>query len=201
MPRAACSLLLHPAACGHAAELYAVRCMLLLNAAFPCMLLLNAACHLRSGVQVDAELSVPAVTALLLSAAALALSATADQLMSGGLTRTAHEALVAAGPLGTGGCCTVCRWTVGAAAWGRMGGGAVRAMLCGWGRQSCWCCVALQLQQLSNVLRISAPQWSSRRRSVACPALLPSFRPLPVPLRACSCASRLPRRPAEFASC
>ncbi len=53
--------------------------------------------------QVDAELSVPAVTALLLSSAALALSATADQLMSGGLTRTAHEVLVAAGPLGTGG--------------------------------------------------------------------------------------------------
>lgn len=47
---------------------------------------------------------MPAVTALLLSSAALALSATADQLMSGGLTRTAHEALVAAGPLGTGGC-------------------------------------------------------------------------------------------------
>lgn len=54
-------------------------------------------------MQVDAELSVPAVTALLLSSAALTLSATADQLMSGCLTRTAHEALVAAGPLGTGG--------------------------------------------------------------------------------------------------
>ena len=45
---------------------------------------------------------MPAVSAMLLSCAALSLSATADQLMSGGLTRTAHEALVAAGPLGTG---------------------------------------------------------------------------------------------------
>lgn len=107
------------------------------------MVLLNAACHFHSWVQVDAELSVPAVTALLLSAAALALSATADQLMSGGLTRTAHEALVAAGPLGTGGCCTVCRWTVGAAAWDHMGGGTERAMLCGWGHHRCFlCCLA-----------------------------------------------------------
>lgn len=52
--------------------------------------------------QVGHELSVPAVTAILLSVLAMTVATAADQLMSGGLTRVAHEALVAAGPLGTG---------------------------------------------------------------------------------------------------
>ncbi|PRW45565.1 hypothetical protein C2E21_6038 [Chlorella sorokiniana] len=74
----------------------------LLRHALPAVPALLLGLLLGEGSQlVDAELSVPAVTALLLSSAALALSATADQLMAGGLTRTAHEALVAAGPLGT----------------------------------------------------------------------------------------------------
>ena len=58
--------------------------------------------HPPCAPQVDHELSVPAVTAILLSVAAMCVATAADLLMSGGLTRVAHEALVAAGPLGTG---------------------------------------------------------------------------------------------------
>jgi hypothetical protein len=51
---------------------------------------------------VDHELSVPAVSYILLSCAALAVAVSAELLISPGLTRQAHAALVAAGPLGTG---------------------------------------------------------------------------------------------------
>lgn len=51
--------------------------------------------------QVDHELSVPAVTMVLLSMLAMAVAASSDQLISGGLTRQARAALAAAGPLGT----------------------------------------------------------------------------------------------------
>lgn len=50
---------------------------------------------------VDHELSVPAVTMVLLSMLAMAVAASSDQLISGGLTRQARAALAAAGPLGT----------------------------------------------------------------------------------------------------
>ncbi|KAL4425059.1 hypothetical protein ABPG77_001837 [Micractinium sp. CCAP 211/92] len=57
---------------------------------------------LREGSElVDHELSVPAVTMVLLSILAMVVSACSDQLISGGLTRQARAALAAAGPLGT----------------------------------------------------------------------------------------------------
>lgn len=46
---------------------------------------------------------MPAVSTILFSVLAMCVAAASDLLMSGGLTRVAHEALVAAGPLGTGG--------------------------------------------------------------------------------------------------
>ena len=51
--------------------------------------------------QVDHELSVPAVTMILLSVLAMGLAVASDQLMAGGFSRQARAALVAAGPLGT----------------------------------------------------------------------------------------------------
>ena len=53
-------------------------------------------------LQVDHELSVPAVTMILMSCVALTVSVASDLLMGGGLTRLARAALLAAGPLGTG---------------------------------------------------------------------------------------------------
>ena len=49
----------------------------------------------------DHELSVPAVTMVLLSILAMAVATCSGQLISGGLTRQARAALAAAGPLGT----------------------------------------------------------------------------------------------------
>lgn len=79
-------------------------------------------CHAR---QVDHELSVPAVTAILLSVAAACVATAADLLMSGGLTRVAHEALVAAGPLGTG---ALWCWHAGQGA--AQGGGLQQCVSC-----------------------------------------------------------------------
>ncbi|KAL4422328.1 hypothetical protein ABPG75_008525 [Micractinium tetrahymenae] len=57
---------------------------------------------LREGSElVDHELSVPAVTMILLSILAMAVAVCSDRLISGGLTWQARAALAAAGPLGT----------------------------------------------------------------------------------------------------
>lgn len=57
--------------------------------------------HPHRLLQVDHELSVPAVTMILLSVLAMAVAVSSNQLIASGLTRQARAALVAAGPLGT----------------------------------------------------------------------------------------------------